>query len=240
MIYSIMPFKILPFLEEGSFIFGGTMKNKKILDYITKVAIFAALSIMLYFFPKFPLPFLFPSFLDVQFSNLPAILGGFVLGPVGGCAVVLIRTLVKLPFSSTMYVGELADFLIGFFTVLISSLVYRYSKTKKGGIIGLVLGTITWVVVAIIANGTFLINFYKEVAGIDAIIGMLESLFPTVNESNFMKIYLFGAVLPFNLMLASIVSLITFLVYKKISFLFKKDFIKKNERRKENENIDHI
>ena len=86
-----------------------------------------------------------------------------------------------------------------------------------------------------------LINFYKEVAGIDAVIGMCKSIFPNMTESNFMSLYLLGAVLPFNFMLASIVSIVTFLVYKKISFLFKKDFVGKNKKEeKQNENIDNI
>ena len=73
---------------------------------MTKVAIFSAISIVLYFI-KFPLPFLFPDFLDIQFSNLPAILGGLVMGPIGGVLIVVIRTLIKLPFTSTAGVGEL-------------------------------------------------------------------------------------------------------------------------------------
>lgn len=207
---------------------------------MSKVAIFSALSIILYFVPKFPLPFLFPSFLEVQFSNLPAILGGFVLGPIGGCCIVIVRTLIKLPFSSTMYVGELADLMIGVSAVLVSSIIYKHVKTKKGGILGLIFGTITWVIVAMIANGTFLIDFYKEVAGIDAVIGMCKSVFPHINESNFMMLYLFGAVLPFNFLLASVVSIVTFLVYKKISFLFKKDFIGRKKEEQQHENIDSI
>jgi integral membrane protein len=140
-----------------------------------------------------------------------------------------------------MYVGELADLLIGISTVFVSSMIYKYVKTKKGGILGLVFGTITWVIVAILANGTFLINFYKEVAGIDAVIGMCKSIFPNMTESNFMSLYLLGAVLPFNFMLASIVSIVAFLVYKKISFLFKKDFVGKNKKEeKQNENTDNI
>lgn len=207
------------------------MKNKKIFDYITKVAIFSALSIILYFVPKFPLPFLFPSFLDVQFSNLPAFIGGFVLGPVGGTIIVVVRTLIKLPFSGTAGVGELADLVIGVSSVLVSSLIYKYTKTKKGGIIGLICGTLTWVAVALLANGTFLINFYKEAFGIDMVIGMCKSVFPNITEANFMKLYLFGAILPFNLMLASIVSLVTFFVYKRISLLFKNEFFKEKEEK---------
>ena len=107
------------------------MKNKKLIDYISKVAIFSALSFILYLFPKFPLPF-FPSFLEIQFSNLPAILGGFVLGPVGGCLIVIVRFVLKLVFglSSTAGVGETADLLLGICVVLSSSLIYKYNKNK--------------------------------------------------------------------------------------------------------------
>ena len=102
------------------------MKNKKLIDYISKIAIFSALSFILYLFPKFPLPF-FPSFLDVQFSNLPAILGGFVLGPLGGCLIVIVRCALKLllGMSTTAGVGEIADLLLGVCVVLSSSLIYK-------------------------------------------------------------------------------------------------------------------
>ncbi len=203
--------------------------NKKILDYMTKVAIFSALSCILYFVPKFPLPFLFPSFLDIQFSNLPAILGGFAMGPVGGILVIVIRTLIKLPFSSTAYVGELADLLIGVATVLTSSLIYRKIKTKKGGIIALISGTIVWIGFAMLMNWLVLLPFYMEAffgGNVEAFVKTCAGVLPNMNVNNFMTFYIFGAVLPFNALLATIVSLITFFVYKRISILFKKDFVK--------------
>ena len=152
-------------------------KTKKILDYMTKIAIFSALSTILYFFPKFPLPFLFPSFLDVQFSNLPAILGGFAMGPIGGAIIVVIRTIIKLPFSSTAYVGEFGDLLIGLATVLTSSLIYKHCKTKKGGILGLVFGSIAWVVVAMIVNAIILIPFYSKAFGFQQLLKCVEVFF---------------------------------------------------------------
>lgn len=224
----------------GSFYLEKDMKkNKNVLDYMTKVAIFSAISIVLYFI-KFPLPFLFPDFLDIQFSNLPAILGGLVMGPIGGVLIVVIRTLIKLPFTSTAGVGELADLLIGVSTVLASSLVYRKLKTKKGGAIALALGVVVWVAMALLANGTFLIEFYKEVAGIDAVIGMCKKVLPSMNESNFMRLYLLGAILPFNLLLSTLVSLVTFFVYKRVSVLFKKELFQGITTANENdENINH-
>ena len=189
-------------------------KNKKTIDYMTKIAILAALSSILYFIPKFPLPFLFPSFLEIQFSNLPAILGGFILGPFAGGLIVAIRTLIKLPFSSTACVGELADFLIGIATVLTSSIIYKKIKTKKGGAIALIFGSIAWVLMAIITGGMAMI------------IEVCKKVLPSINENNFMRLYLFGAVLPFNLLLSILVSIVTFMVYKRISDLFKKELFK--------------
>ena len=190
-------------------------KNKKTIDYMTKIAILAALSSILYFIPKFPLPFLFPSFLEIQFSNLPAILGGFILGPFAGGLIVAIRTLIKLPFSSTACVGELADFLIGIATVLTSSIIYKKIKTKKGGAI---------------TNYAFLIDFYAkfyaDAGGMAMIIEVCKKVLPSINENNFMRLYLFGAVLPFNLLLSILVSIVTFMVYKRISDLFKKELFK--------------
>lgn len=213
------------------------MKNKKLINYITKVAIFSALSTVLYVWVKFPLPFLFPAFLDIQFSNLPAILAGLSLGPLGGALVVIIRTLGKLAItgSGTAYVGELADLLIGLATVLTISFIYKFNRTKKGGIIALLVGTIVWIISAVLMNWLFIIPAYIKLMfnGTAApLISMCQSVLPNMNENNFMIVYIFGAALPFNTLLATIVGIITFFVYKRISMIFKKDFIGK---RKEHE-----
>lgn len=198
------------------------MKNQNNLK-IAQIAILAALSTVLYFTVKFPLPFIFPSFLDVQFSNLPAIIGGFVFGPIAGSAIILIRTIIKLPFSSTMFVGELADLLIGLATVLTSSIIYRKMHSKKGAVIALISGSFAWIVISTLANYFILVPFYIEFyfgGNVAPFIGFL-SMIPGVDETNYMSKYIVYTVIPFNLMLSTLVSVITFLVYKRISILFK-------------------
>ena len=198
------------------------MKNQNNLK-IAQIAILAALSTVLYFTLKFPLPFLFPSFLDIQFSNLPAIIGGFVFGPVAGAVIILIRTIIKLPFSSTMFVGELADLIIGLATVLTSSIIYRRMHTKKGAVIALVCGSFAWVFVAVIANYFVLLPFYIQFyfgGEVQAFLGLL-SIIPGINESNYLIRYTIFTAIPFNILLSTLVSIITFLVYKRISILFK-------------------
>ena len=178
--------------------------QKKAVSFFVKVAMFAALSIVLYFI-SFPLPFFVP-FLKVQFSNLPAYIAGFALHPVGGLLVVVIRFLIKIPMSDTGVVGELADLAIGVVAVGVSSMIYQKYKTKKGAIVALIVGTICWIVTAMLMNAFVLAPLYD---------------LPT-NDQSFMNTYLFANVLPFNAILSVLVAISTFLVYKRISNLLQK------------------
>jgi riboflavin transporter FmnP len=195
------------------------MKNNRVLQF-TLIANLAALSFLLYYF-KFPLPFIFPSFLDIQFSNLPAIIGGFAMGPVVGSAIVVIRTLMKLPFSSTAMVGEFVDLLIGLATVVSSSVIYKKLHTKKGAIIAMGVGMIAWIVVAVAANYFFVIDFYIEYfwgGNLDPLLGMF-SVIPGVTAENYLEKYIVYAAIPFNILLSGLVYFVTFLIYKRISHL---------------------
>ena len=195
------------------------MKRSRVLQ-ITVIANLTALAVLFYFFPKFPLPF-FPGFLEIQFSNLPAIIGGYALGPIAGGVIVVARTLIKLPFSSTAYVGELVDLIIGLSTVLASSIIYKRNRTLKGALLGMGVGSLVWIVVAVAANYFFVIDFYVEFffgGSIDPLVGM-ASMIPGLTTENFMSKYILYAAIPFNLMLSVIVYGVTFLVYKRISHL---------------------
>ena len=195
------------------------MKRSRVLQ-ITVIANLTALAVLFYFFPKFPLPF-FPGFLEIQFSNLPAIIGGYALGPVAGGAIVVFRTIIKLPFSSTAYVGELVDLIIGLATVLTSAIIYKKNRTIKGAIYGMIAGSVAWVIVAVAANYFFVIDFYIEYffgGAIEPLVGM-ASMIPGITAENFMEKYIIYGAIPFNLLLSGIVYGVAFLVYKRISHL---------------------
>ena len=197
------------------------MKKQKVLK-IAQISILVSLSFILYLlkFPAATIIPIFPTFLELQFSNLPVIIGGFILGPVEGVNMVVIRTLLKLPLTHTIGVGEIADLVIGIATVLTSSLIYRKWRTKRGGYFALLFGAIAWVVVATLANWLFILPFYIDLMGFEAILGMLKTI-PGVTESNYMVKYLFVAIVPFNVILATLVSFVTSLVYKSVSNFFK-------------------
>ncbi|HOE78056.1 MAG TPA: ECF transporter S component [Bacilli bacterium] len=197
------------------------MKKQRILK-IAEISILTSLSFIFYLlkFPAAVIIPIFPDFLEFQLSNLPVIIGGFVLGPIEGVIMVVIRTLLKLPLTHTIGVGEMADLVIGIATVLTSSLIYRKWHTKKGGQYALLFGAIAWVVVATLANWWFILPFYIDLLGFDAILGMLKTI-PGITESNYMTKYLLIAIVPFNAMLSGVVSFIASMVYKRVSNFFK-------------------
>jgi riboflavin transporter FmnP len=198
-------------------------KEKITSKKIASLGIFTAFSIVLYFL-KFNLPFIFPSFLEINFSLLPIIIVGFMFGPVEGITVVLLRAIIKIPFTSTFCVGELADALIGIPVVLVSSLIYIKFHSKKGALISLLFGVFTWVFAAVLANYFINVPFFIQLycnGNVSAFLGAL-SIIPGVTEENYLIKYLFLAVVPFNGLLSVLVSTVTFLVYKKISILFNK------------------
>lgn len=198
-------------------------KEKITSKKIATIGIFTAFSIVLYFL-KFNLPFIFPSFLEINFSLLPIIIIGFMFGPVEGITVVLLRAIIKIPFTSTFCVGELADVLIGIPVVLVTSLIYLKMHSKKGALIALLFGIITWIISAVLTNYLINVPFFIQLycnGNVIAFLGAL-SIIPGVNEENYIMKYLLLAVVPFNGLLSILVSLITFLVYKKISILFNK------------------
>ena len=195
--------------------------GKKITPaYLTKLAVLTAISFILYMFLKFSLPFLFPSFLDMQFSELPAILAGFSLGPVAGVLVIILKCLLKFPFTSTAFVGEITDMVLGVLYVLPASILYYRKKSKQTALIGLILGTVVSTAGALLLNRFVSVPFYVEFffgGNFDVIVGICAPLYPSMTKDTFYLYYLTAAVLPFNLLRLGLVCLITFLVYKSLS-----------------------
>lgn len=189
-----------------------TVKN------MARIAILSAISFVLYMFVKTPLPSLFPVFLDIQVSDIPALLGGFAMGPWAGVAIIIIKCCLKMPFSGTMLVGEVADILIGTALVLPAALIYNAKKSKKWAVIGLITGTFASTATAILANRFILIPLYTTVLlPWEALLGMLSSLYgKAVTRENFYSYYLWLAVLPFNLLRLFLVDVVTLAIYKPL------------------------
>ena len=209
---------------------------------MTVIGIFGALSIVLYYFAKFNLPF-FPPWLDIQFSDVPALLVSFMYGPVSGSLVILLRFICKLPGTSTMGVGELADLLIGISLCITVGLIYKHNRKFKGAILAMAFGMLVATTIAVLANWLILIPAYKGIAGFNQamLTGMIDAIISggkgVVTDNNFMAYYLFTGVIPFNIFRYILVFIVTLLVYKRLHILinrFAKNEGKTEEKEEEN------
>ena len=197
-------------------------KNKLSINtkFIAKTGIFSALSIILYTVPflKFGLP-IFPAFLEIHLDEVPAFIAGFAYGPLCGFFVILIKTIVKLPLSSTMMVGELADFIYSIAFVVPAAVIYKKHKNIKGALFGLGSATIIQLIVSCFFTTFVMLNFYIFMMGLseNAILGMGQAVNPNVTSLG--MVFLFFVALPFNAIKDAIVIVITMLLYKRLHTL---------------------
>ena len=185
------------------------------------IGLFGALSTVLMLF-KLPLPFA-PVFMKLDVAELPAIIGSFMFGPLAGFCIVVVKLALNLLINGTdsMYVGELSNLLLSSVYVLGASLLYKRKKTKKRAAASLAVGVVTTSVIALFSNTFFIFPAYAVVYGLsmESIIGMASAVNPLVHDTFTMMLF---SVLPFNLIKYGVVSVITFLVYKKLHLFILK------------------
>ncbi len=179
---------------------------------LTTTAVLAALSAMLMYL-EFSVP-LVPSFLRYDFSDLPAIIAAFGVGPFAGVAVELIKNLLHLPVTGTSGVGELANFIIGSCFVFPAGIIYKYNKNLKGSLIGAATGTVIMALASLPVNYFITYPFYTNFMPMEAILAMYTIINPAANTL-IKALLMFN--LPFTFIKGLISVIITFLIYKKIS-----------------------
>ncbi|MBQ1318367.1 MAG: ECF transporter S component [Solobacterium sp.] len=183
---------------------------------LTKIAVLSAVAFVLMYF-DFPLPFI-PSFYKLDFSETAVMAGGFAMGPGAAVAIEALKILLKILFkgSDTAYVGELANFLIGCAFVLPASFMYRKEKTRQRALMGLVAGTLCMTAVGVIINYAVLLpaySFFYQLP-MEVLIGMGTALIPFITDK---LTFVLLATTPFNIIKGVLVSIVTILLYKRIS-----------------------
>lgn len=195
----------------------GTAKTRRLVQ----IAMLAAVSAVLMLF-EFPIPFLAPSFYEMDFSEIPILIGSFAMGPLAGACIELIKVLINLVINGTdtMFVGEFANLLMGCALVVPAGYIYKRHKTRKHALIGMAAGTICMAAAAVFLNAYLLLPAYGKAFGMsmDVIIKAGAAVNSAID--NLLKFCLL-AVAPFNLLKGSFVSVVTFLLYKHISRLLK-------------------
>ncbi len=193
----------------------GERRGVRSAKWVAKTGVLSAVAIALMYL-EFSLP-LVPVFLKFDFSEMPALLAAFAMGPLTGIAVELVKNLAHLPASHTMMVGELANFIIGSSFVGIAGLIYRYKKTRKGAVISMAAGTVAMTVSGVLFNYFISIPFYGSAMGftLDKIVDSARLAGNTLVQD--LPTLILWVFVPFNLFKGVVVSLIVWLIYKKLS-----------------------
>ena len=191
------------------------MKNKN-LRKVTVTAILAALSSAL-MFVSFSVP-LMPSFIKLDFSELPALIASFSLGPIYGVCVVLVKNLVNVFFSTTGGVGELSNFIIGAVFVFTAGMIYKKKKCRSYALIGAVVGSFLMAGIGLISNYYVVYPIYQNFMPLEAIMGLYQAIYPGV-KNLWQALIVFNV--PFTFIKGMLNTLIAFVIYKKISPIIK-------------------
>ena len=175
---------------------------------------------------EFPLPFLAPTFYQLDFSEIPVLVGSFAMGPIAGVLIELVKILVHLVTKGSMTagVGDVANFIFGCTFAVPAGLIYRYKsvKSRKHAVAGMAVGTVLTAIVACFINAFVLLPAYGKAFGmpIEAFIEMGGAVHSSVNSLlSFAALIIF----PFNLFKYALTSLIVFLIYKRIRVVLKGD-----------------
>ena len=203
--------------------FGGT-------HYISYTAVFSSMAGVLMLI-EIPL-FFAPGFYKLDLSELPVLICTFYLGPVAGVCSELLKVLIKLLLkgTTTAFVGDFANFVVGSSFILPASIVYHARPGKKTALLGMAVGTLTMTVIGSAFNAIYLLPKFAVMFGLplDAIVGMGTAVNSRINSVSTLVLF---AVVPFNLLKGAVDSVLTFLLYKRISPLLHKGDEKRRQRK---------
>lgn len=191
--------------------------SRQRVRYLTVTAMLSAVAYILMFI-EFPIPFLIPSFVEMDISELPALIGAFAMGPMCGVFICLIKNLLHLFITSTGGVGELSNFLIGISFVLPAGLVYKRKKSKKNAGNGSVLGAVLMGIVSVPVNYFLTYPIYYHFMPKEVILEAYRAIIPSM-ENMLQCLICFN--MPFTMVKGLLCTLLTMLVYKHLSPILK-------------------
>lgn len=189
-----------------------TKTGKNRVRYIVVTGMLGALASVLMML-SFSVPFM-PSFIKLDFSEMPALIAAYSMGPVSGVLVCLIKNLINLPMTTTGGVGELSNFLLGTAFVLPAGLIYHRKKNREMALWGAQVGAGIMAALSLLSNYFVIYPIYSKILPIEAIIGMYQAIVPVV-DGLFWCLLLFNV--PFTFLKGALDACITFLIYKRIS-----------------------
>ena len=190
--------------------------NKIKIRFIVTTGVFAAVSAVLMML-SFSVPIM-PSFIKLDFSELPALIAAYSMGPLAGVCVCFLKNLINLPFSTTGCVGELSNFLLGCLFVIPAGVLYKIKRNRKMAALGAVLGSLSMAIGSLPINYYLTYPIYSKFLPMESIIGMYQAIFAGV-DNLFECLLIFNV--PYTFVKGMLNAVIAFIIYKHISKLIK-------------------
>ena len=188
---------------------------------IVQIAMFSAVALVIYYL-DFPVPFM-PPFIKLDVSNVVCLFAGFTTGPIGGLLVCLIKNVIHTVIKglgTTMGIGDIFDFVTSAAFTLTSSLIYKKIHTKKGAIIGCIIGTLVFAGISLPLNYFIVYPIYaKAFGGMEAIMSAYQAILPSVGNI-FSALCIFN--LPFTIIKGIICAGLTIVIYKPLITAIRK------------------
>lgn len=186
--------------------------NRTRTRYIAVTAMLSGIAFVLQYI-ELPVPIM-PSFIKFDFSDLPALLGSFALGPVCGILIEFVKNLIHCLVSQSFGVGELSNFLLGAVFTGVAGLIYKHNKTKKGAIIGSIAGALAMAAVSFPSNLYVVYPVYYNFMPKDTIVKAYQLILPSVHSIE-QSLLVFNV--PFTFVKGIINVIITFILYPHVS-----------------------
>ena len=199
---------------------GRINKNSSVNRKIAVTGIMSAVSAVLMML-SFNIPIM-PSFIKMDFSEFPALITAFSVGPFWGVLVCLIKNLLNLPFTTTAGVGELSNFVVGALLVLPAGIIYKKNKNRASAFVGALIGSFITAVISVPWNYFVTYPLFSKILNmpLSVILKMYQVINPAV-DNLFQALLIFN--LPYTFCKGLVITVLTFLVYKKLSPIIKKN-----------------
>ena len=186
------------------------------IHYIAVTGVLTAVAVILQLL-EIPVRFM-PTFIKFDFSDLPAILGAFSMGPVCGILIEFLKNLIHVLFSGSFGVGELSNFMLGAVFAGVAGFIYKFRKTKKTAIAASVAGAAAMALISLPSNFFIVYPVYYNFMPEETILAAYQAIIPSM-KSVLQSLICFN--LPFTFLKGMIDVVVCFLIYKPLSPILK-------------------
>ena len=195
--------------------------HQRTLRKMSLIGLFSGITYLLYLV-RIPGFVFFPSFLEINLSEIPIFLVGFIYGPFASIFALLFRFAIAIPFSTTSLIGETADLMYSAAFILPATLIYQSNRTKIGALYGFIVGFFFQLLATSFLNVYWVTDIYLDLyfGSAENFVGFIQQTNPYVVDPYWSLVWF--VYLPFNMLKNTLIIATTLLIYKRVRLFINK------------------